>query len=76
MHCWRAQVDTLAGAGFRAVAPSQRGYAHGARPDTRDVTNCHIDRLIDDAMAIVAASGYGEQRFHKHRITNSSALLF
>ncbi len=64
MHCWRAQVDALAGAGFRAVAPSQRGYSHGARPDTRDVANYHIDRLIDDAMAIVAASGYGEARFH------------
>ncbi len=32
MHCWRAQVDALASAGFRAVAPSQRGYSPGARP--------------------------------------------
>jgi pimeloyl-ACP methyl ester carboxylesterase len=64
MHCWRAQVEALAGAGYRAIAPSQRGYSAGARPDVRDTSNYHIDRLMDDAMAIVEAAGYGEQRFH------------
>jgi pimeloyl-ACP methyl ester carboxylesterase len=64
MHCWRAQVSALAAAGYRAVAPSQRGYSPGARPDTSDTADYHIERLMDDAMAIVAASGYGERRFH------------
>jgi len=64
MHCWRAQVAALADAGYRAVAPSQRGYSSGARPDVSDSANYHIDRLMDDAMAIAAASGYGERRFH------------
>jgi pimeloyl-ACP methyl ester carboxylesterase len=64
MHCWRAQVAALAASGYRAIAPSQRGYSPGARPDTSDTANYHIDRLMDDAMAIVAASGYGEARFH------------
>jgi pimeloyl-ACP methyl ester carboxylesterase len=64
MHCWRAQVEALAAAGYRAIAPSQRGYSAGARPDTGDPSNYHIDRLMDDAMAIVAASGHGERRFH------------
>src|SRR5882757_173954 len=64
MHCWRAQVAALAAAGYRAVAPSQRGYSAGARPDPSDTANYHIDRLMDDAMAIVAACGYGETRFH------------
>src|SRR6202022_2724573 len=64
MHCWRSQVAALADAGYRAIAPSQRGYSPGARPDTRDTANYHIDRLMDDAMAIVAASGYGEARVH------------
>jgi pimeloyl-ACP methyl ester carboxylesterase len=64
MHCWRAQVAALADAGYRAAAPSQRGYSPGARPDVSDSANYHIDRLMDDAMAIVAASGYGERRFH------------
>jgi pimeloyl-ACP methyl ester carboxylesterase len=64
MHCWRAQVAALADAGFRAIAPSQRGYSPGARPDDGDTANYHIERLMDDAMAIVAASGYGDRRFH------------
>jgi pimeloyl-ACP methyl ester carboxylesterase len=64
MHCWRAQVTALADAGYRAIAPGQRGYSPGARPDTNDTANYHIDRLMDDAMAIVVASGYGDRRFH------------
>jgi pimeloyl-ACP methyl ester carboxylesterase len=64
MHCWRAQVAALAAAGYRAVAPSQRGYSASARPDTGKTANYHIDRLMDDAMAIAAASGYGDRRFH------------
>jgi pimeloyl-ACP methyl ester carboxylesterase len=64
MHCWRAQVAALAAAGYRAVAPSQRGYSPRARPDPKDTANYHIDRLMDDAMAIVAACGHGNRRFH------------
>ena len=30
---WRTQLVTLAAAGYRAVAPDQRGYSPGARPD-------------------------------------------
>jgi pimeloyl-ACP methyl ester carboxylesterase len=64
MHCWRAQVAALAVAGYRAVAPGQRGYSPGARPDTHDTANYHIDRLMDDAMAIVGTSGDDGRRFH------------
>jgi pimeloyl-ACP methyl ester carboxylesterase len=52
MNCWRAQVAALAAAGYRAVAPGQRGYSPGARPDTDDSANYHIERLMDDAMAV------------------------
>jgi pimeloyl-ACP methyl ester carboxylesterase len=64
MQCWRAQVASLGDMGYRAVAPSQRGYSPGARPDPREFSHYLIDRLMDDAIAIVAASGYGEARFH------------
>ncbi len=64
MHCWRAQLAALADMGYRAIAPNQRGYSATARPDPRDVSRYQMDRLMDDAIAIVAASGYGEQRFH------------
>jgi pimeloyl-ACP methyl ester carboxylesterase len=64
MHCWRAQLIALSDMGYRAIAPSQRGYSPTARPDPRDASNYHIDRLMDDAMAIVEASGYADARFH------------
>ena len=64
MHCWRAQVTALGDMGYRAIAPSQRGYSPGARPDSREFSHYLIDRLIDDAIAIVAAAGYGDARFH------------
>jgi pimeloyl-ACP methyl ester carboxylesterase len=64
MHCWQTQVEALADAGYRAVAPGQRGYSPGARPDPRDTANYDIARLMDDAMAIAAVCGDGDRRFH------------
>ena len=64
MHCWCGQLTAFAGMGYRAIAPSQRGYSPSARPDPRDHSQYHIDRLMNDAMAIVTASGYGDKRFH------------
>ena len=32
-HTWRHQLPALAAAGFRAVAPDQRGYSPGLRPE-------------------------------------------
>src|SRR5262249_56798860 len=63
-HMWRAQLPALAAAGFHAVAPSQRGYSSGARPPTDDLASYTIDLLIADAMAIAAACGHDERRFH------------
>jgi pimeloyl-ACP methyl ester carboxylesterase len=63
-HMWRAQLPALAAAGYRAVAPSQRGYSARARPNTADTANYVFDRLIDDAMAIAAATGHATGRFH------------
>jgi pimeloyl-ACP methyl ester carboxylesterase len=64
MYQWRAQLSALADMGYRAIAPNQRGYSQGARPDPRDPSRYHIHRLTEDALAIVAACGYGETRFH------------
>jgi pimeloyl-ACP methyl ester carboxylesterase len=63
-YFWNAQVAALGPAGYFAAAPNQRGYAAEARPDPAEHANYHIDLLIDDALAIVAALGYGGQRFH------------
>ena len=63
-HTWRSQVEALAAAGYLAVAPSQRGYSQGARPDVGELANYHIDHLMNDAMAIVDACGKGEALYH------------
>ena len=63
-HLWNAQVFALAQAGFFAAAPNQRGYAVDARPDPSDHANYRVDRLIGDALDIVAALGHGDRRFH------------
>src|SRR5215470_41311 len=75
MNCWRAQVAALADMGYRALAPSQRGYSKGARPDPRDASHYHIDRLMDDAMAIVTASGYGEARLGRQHCLGACRSL-
>lgn len=63
-HTWRHQLPALAAAGYRAVAPDQRGYSPGARPDPADLANYHYDRLIGDVIDIAAACGRGSGRFH------------
>jgi pimeloyl-ACP methyl ester carboxylesterase len=57
---WRHQLGALAAAGFRAVAPDQRGYSEGARP--REVADYAIDLLTRDALAMMDACG--ARRFH------------
>jgi pimeloyl-ACP methyl ester carboxylesterase len=45
-HTRQSQIEALATAGYRAVAPSQRGYSPGARPDTRIFSNYESDKLV------------------------------
>jgi len=63
-HSWREQVPALGAAGFRAVAPDQRGYSPGVRPDPKDLGNYHIDKLVQDVLDIAAAEGAGATPFH------------
>src|SRR5712672_1469346 len=63
-HMWSAQIPALAAAGFRAVAPSQRGYSPGARPDTADAANYRFDLLMADILNVAAACGPARRRFH------------
>ena len=63
-HSWRAALPALAAAGYRAVAPDQRGYSPGARPDPAELSNYAFDKLVADAIEIAAAAGYDGKRFH------------
>lgn len=57
---WRHQLRALGAAGYRAVAPDQRGYSPGARP--ADVADYDIVNLVDDVLRI--ADALGADRFH------------
>ena len=63
-HSWRAALPALSEAGYRAVAPDQRGYSPGARPDPADLTSYVFEKLVEDALEIVAAAGHEGRRFH------------
>jgi pimeloyl-ACP methyl ester carboxylesterase len=57
---WKPQLTALGAAGFRALAPDQRGYSPEARPT--DVEDYGIDYLVDDVLAI--ADRLRVDRFH------------
>ena len=52
---WRHQIDPIARAGFRVVAPDQRGY--GASDKPRSVASYRINHLVDDAVGLVSSFG-------------------
>jgi pimeloyl-ACP methyl ester carboxylesterase len=57
---WRAQLKALAQAGYRAVAPDQRGYSPNARP--AGVEHYRSEHLVADVLAM--ADAHGTARFH------------
>lgn len=54
---WEHQVAVLGREGYRAVAPDQRGYSPGVRPE--DVAEYAIEHLVGDVVAIADALGWG-----------------
>jgi pimeloyl-ACP methyl ester carboxylesterase len=54
-YSWRSQIPVLAQAGYRVVAPDQRGYDLSDKPPR--VENYQVDRLSDDILALIRALG-------------------
>jgi pimeloyl-ACP methyl ester carboxylesterase len=52
---WRHQIDGLAAAGFRVVAPDMRGYNLSSKPD--GVAAYDLDRLAADVRDLIAERG-------------------
>jgi pimeloyl-ACP methyl ester carboxylesterase len=56
---WGHQLRALGAAGYRAVAPDQRGNSPGRRVG---IENYRLDHAVDDVRAIAHALGW--HRFH------------
>jgi len=54
-YSWRHQIASLADAGWRVIAPDQRGYARSSQPAGVDAYRA--DHLCDDAMALLDRDG-------------------
>ncbi|HSO27736.1 MAG TPA: alpha/beta hydrolase [Anaerolineales bacterium] len=52
---WRRQIEALAAAGYRVVAPDQRGYNLSDKP--RGVAAYQVDRLAEDVIGLIDALG-------------------
>jgi pimeloyl-ACP methyl ester carboxylesterase len=59
-RCWDTVSDRLVEAGYRTLAPDQRGYSPGARPRGRRAYR--LDALGDDILGLADAAGVA--RFH------------
>ncbi|WP_420108298.1 alpha/beta fold hydrolase [Mycolicibacter arupensis] len=57
---WNTVIDRLTAAGYRCLAPNQRGYSPGARPPRR--RDYRMAELVADVGALIDASG--AQRVH------------
>jgi pimeloyl-ACP methyl ester carboxylesterase len=53
---WRHQIAALAGAGFCAIAPDQRGYGQSDKP--RGVSSYQVDKLLGDLDGLLDALGH------------------
>lgn len=63
-YSWRHQLPALAAAGFRALAPDQRGYGASERPDAIPAYDIH--HLTGDLVALLDALGIERAVFVGH----------
>jgi pimeloyl-ACP methyl ester carboxylesterase len=59
-HMWTGLMPELTAAGYRCLAPDQRGYSEGARPEGEQYYG--YEQLSDDIIAL--ADAWSAQRFH------------
>jgi pimeloyl-ACP methyl ester carboxylesterase len=57
-YSWRHQIPAIADAGYRAIAPDQRGYGRSSRPEA--IEDYDIVHLTDDLLGIL--DELGEER--------------
>ncbi len=52
-HTWRKQIPVLAAAGYRVIAPDQRGYGRSSRP--REIAAYRRSELVKDLVGLLDA---------------------
>lgn len=57
-YSWRHQIPALADAGYRVIAPDQRGYGSSSVPD--DVDAYALSDLVGDVVGLLDALGIGQ----------------
>lgn len=63
-YSWRHQIPALAAAGYRVLAPDQRGYGRSSRPEA--VTDYDIVHLTDDLLGLLDDVGTERATFVGH----------
>jgi pimeloyl-ACP methyl ester carboxylesterase len=63
-YSWRHQFDALVGAGFRVIAPDQRGYGGSDRPEPARAYDIH--HLTGDMVGLLDALGLERAVFAGH----------
>jgi pimeloyl-ACP methyl ester carboxylesterase len=63
-YSWRHQLPALAAAGYRAIAPDQRGYGKSDRP--KEVEAYSIVELCNDLVGLLDAQGISKAIFCGH----------
>jgi pimeloyl-ACP methyl ester carboxylesterase len=61
---WKAQIPALVAAGFRVIAPDQRGYNLSGKPKGVDAYD--LDRLAEDATALADHLGISKMKIVGH----------
>ena len=61
---WRHQTAALVAAGYRVIAPDQRGFGESDKP--REKSAYHISEPVEDAIALLDALGLDQVRCVSH----------
>lgn len=61
---WKRQIIDLSNAGFRVIAPDQRGYNHSDKPP--GLSAYRVDTLARDILELIDAFGYQSARVAGH----------
>ena len=73
-YAFRHQLEALARAGYRAIAPDQRGYSADARPS--EVADYAMGFLVGDVAGIADALGFGSFHLVGHDWGGAVAWVF